>query len=99
MKSFVRTLRLITVWVLISLLICGCFGAFLYLQRTALQEPLFSAEYQGNYLLLRAAEQEYVLSLALPEKIARTLQRYYIFIPARYRLVAQGVVRLVEGWG
>lgn len=86
MRTYLRSSMLFFV---IALMICFCFGAMLYLERTAVQEPFLNWEYDGTQLSLTMVGEEYQLSLFWPERIAQGLQYIWILLPARWRLSLQ----------
>lgn len=90
MKRFVSLFRTASAFLAVCLILCGCFGAFLYLERTAVQEPLLSVEREGNFLMVQLSKQKYTLSLAVPEKIWKIVQHYWILLPPKWRLQTQG---------
>ena len=78
----------------IAVILCACYGAFLWLERTAIEEPVWTYEYRGETLSIQSGQKEYVLSLRHAERAAEQIQRLWILLPRGFRLSLQGLTWL-----
>ncbi|MBQ8598931.1 MAG: hypothetical protein IJ411_02295 [Oscillospiraceae bacterium] len=91
-----KTLRILLSFLCVFLIICGCFGACVWLTQRAELEPLLQWEYRGDVLVVTAAQEQYLLPLTEAERAAEQLQKYWILLPPGFRLGLQGVAWLSQ---
>ena len=86
-----RFLRYFLTFLCVAGIVCGCFGAFLWLERSVIGESVLALEYRGDTLFIRSGQEQYLLSLNTAEQVAEQIQRAWILLPRNFRLSLQGL--------
>ncbi len=89
-----KFLRNLLTFLCVAGILCGCFGAFLWLERVVIAEPFLELEYRGNELLLQSGQEQYRFSLSGAENVSEQIQRAWILLPRQLRLSLQGLTWL-----
>lgn len=84
-----KFLRSLLTFLCIAGILCACFGAFLWLERTAIGEPFLELDYRGDHLLIRSGQDRYDLPLNQAEKAAEQIQQLWILVPRQLRFCLQ----------
>lgn len=86
-----KFLRNLLCFLCVAGILCSVWGAFLWLERVVIREPVLELEYSGAVLKVRSGQEEHVFSLERAEQLAATVQQNWILLPRKLRLTLQGL--------